>query len=85
MLTDSPWHNCHVILPNSALRLPLGDNPIEFLWRKVKKVATHLRYFPTFNDLVQKVNQKLEEFTRLPHEITYLMGRYCNSLGQETA
>ena len=60
-------------------------NPIEFLWRKVKKVATHLRYFPTFDDLVQKVDQKLKEFTNLPHEITCLMGRYCKSLGEETA
>ena len=58
-------------------------NPIEFLWKKVKKKTTHLRYFPTFDDLVEKVDQKLEEFSQLPHEITSLMGRYCKSLGEE--
>ena len=44
-------------------------NPIEFLWKKIKKQATHLRYFPTFNDLVEKVDEKLELFTTLPSEV----------------
>lgn len=60
-------------------------NPIEFLWRNVKKQATHLRYFPTFADLTKKVDEKLRHFANLPSSITALMGRYCKSLGAEAA
>lgn len=60
-------------------------NPIEFLWRNVKKKATHLRYFPTFEALTQKVDEKLRYFADLPSSITALMGRYCESLGAEAA
>ena len=58
-------------------------NPIEFLWKKIKKQTTRLRYFPTFNDLVEKVDEKLELFTTLPSEVLSLMGRYVRSLGEE--
>ncbi len=60
-------------------------NPIEFLWRNVKKQATHLRYFPKFEDLTKKVDEKLEYFANLPESILGLMGRYCKTLGVETA
>lgn len=60
-------------------------NPIEHLWKNIKKKATHLRYFPTFDSLTQKVDQKLKEFADLPQAIKNLMGKYCKSLGQETA
>jgi transposase len=60
-------------------------NPIEYLWRNVKKQATHLRYFPTFEDLTQKVDEKLRYFAELPVSILALMGRYCKSLGTEAA
>lgn len=56
-------------------------NPIEYLWRKVKKQATHLRYFPTFEMLTQKVEDKLLYFAKTPGEILSLMGKYCDSLG----
>ena len=58
-------------------------NPIEYLWRNVKKKATHLRYFPTFDDLTKKVDEKLRYFAGLPDSILALMGRYCESLGTE--
>jgi len=58
-------------------------NPIEYLWRNVKKQATHLRYFPTFEDLTKKVSEKLRYFAALPDSILALMGRYCESLGVE--
>lgn len=51
-------------------------NPIEGLWQKVKKVATHLRYFPTFAALVAKVTETLTTFAGLPRELTALMGEY---------
>jgi transposase len=60
-------------------------NPIEYLWRNIKKKATHLRYFPTFEDLVKKVDDKLRYFANLPHKIINLMGKYCKSLGTEAA
>jgi len=36
-------------------------NPIEKLWKKIKTGYTHLHYFPTFEDLVDKVNGALED------------------------
>lgn len=60
-------------------------NPIEYLWRNIKKQATHLRYFPTFADLIHKVDQKLRYFANTPKRILNLMGKYCQSLGAEAA
>ena len=60
-------------------------NPIEYLWRNVKKEATHLRYFPTFEDLKKKVDEKLHYFSQTPKRITNLMGKYCQTLGTEIA
>lgn len=60
-------------------------NPIEYLWRNVKKEATHLRYFPTFEDLTKKVDEKLHYFAQTPKRITNLMGKYCETLGAATA
>jgi transposase len=60
-------------------------NPIEYLWRNVKKQATHLRYFPTFADLTKKVDAKLEHFADLPTAIKGLLGKYCETLGEDAA
>jgi transposase len=60
-------------------------NPIEYLWRNVKKQATHLRYFPEFEDLTKKVDEKLQYFANLPDAIKALMGKYCETLGAEAA
>ena len=56
-------------------------NPIEHLWKKVKKEATHLKYFPEFPDLQAEVDRALLHFAQTPREITVLMARYCESLG----
>lgn len=53
-------------------------NPIEYLWRNVKKLATHLRYHPTFESLVAKVDEKLQHFASLPDSILALMGKYSS-------
>jgi transposase len=58
-------------------------NPIEYLWRNVKKQATHLRYFPAFEDLTKKVDEKLAYFAKTPSSILALMGKYLPSLGKE--
>lgn len=60
-------------------------NPIEFLWKKVKKRATHLRYFPDFATLIEQVDEALLNFATTPREITVLMGQYCESLGEVAA
>lgn len=60
-------------------------NPIEHLWKKVKKEATHLKYFPEFADLQVEVDRALLHFAQTPHESTVLMARYCESLGAMAA
>jgi transposase len=60
-------------------------NPIEHLWKKVKKEATHLKYFPAFPDLQAEVERALLHFAHTPREITVLMARYCESLGAMAA
>lgn len=57
-------------------------NPIEHLWKKVKKEATHLKHFPAFTDLQLEVDRALLHFAPTPREITVLMARYCEKLGQ---
>ena len=56
-------------------------NPIEYLWKKVKKMATHLKHFPDFSLLQAEVDKALLHFAQMPHEIMALMTRYCESLG----
>jgi transposase len=51
-------------------------NPIEKLWKKVKQQGIHLCYFPTFNDLKNKVNEMLNLFKDAKHEVLSLFGLY---------
>ena len=63
----------------SMYRLPPYSpdyNPIEGLWKKVKKTATHLMYFPEFKDLVAAVKKCLNRFLSSPDEILRLFGFY---------
>jgi transposase len=48
------------------------DNPIEKLWKKVKKEGTHLQSFPTFEALTDKVEHALLKFANTPAEILAL-------------
>ena len=57
-------------------------NPMEYLWKKVKKEATHLKYVPDFPDLQQEVDRALLHFAQTPSEITVLMARYWEKLGR---
>ena len=56
-------------------------NPIEYLWKNVRKMATHLKYFAVFATLIEKVDDALVHFSQTPQSITSLMGLYCGSLG----
>jgi transposase len=60
-------------------------NPIEHLWKKIKKEATHLKYFPEFTHLQVEVDRALLHFAQTPNEITVLMARYCEKLGAMAA
>ena len=51
-------------------------NPIEKLWKEIKKDETHLHYFPTFNDLVCKVDEALINFTHKCQKVLSLFGMY---------
>jgi transposase len=54
-------------------------NPIEFLWKKMKRRATHNQYFPDFQDLVDTVDDALAYFASQVAEITSLMGLYVRA------
>lgn len=56
-------------------------NPIEYLWRNIKKRATHDKYFPTFADLTTSVDRALDYFAEHPEEVLHVFGRYCTELG----
>ena len=60
-------------------------NPIEYLWRNVKKEATHLKYFPIFEKLVTAVETTLAEFQQQPQRIKALFGRYLNLMAEAVA
>lgn len=51
-------------------------NPIEKLWKKIKQEGTHLHYFPTFEALVDKVNQILPLFAMSCEKVLSLFGFY---------
>jgi len=51
-------------------------NPIEMLWKKIKQKEIHMHYFPTFDELVDKVNEALLNFQKAKEEILNLFGFY---------
>jgi transposase len=57
-------------------------NPIEFLWRNVKREATHLKYFPTFDALVSSVDDTLTDFQLQSEQVQGLFGRYLARMAE---
>jgi transposase len=57
-------------------------NPIEFLWRAVKRSATHNRYFPAFDQLLNSVEQALQYLAQHPERVRSLFGLYLKQLAQ---
>jgi len=51
-------------------------NPIEKLWKKIKEHGVHLKYFPTFDDLKNTVEDMLEFFGDVKDEVLSLFGFY---------
>jgi transposase len=63
----------------SIFRLPSYSpdyNPIEFLWRKIKRNATHNVYFENFEVLTSTIRSQLAKLKRKPSEILNLFGAY---------
>src|SRR6266702_1760774 len=58
-------------------------NPIEYLWKKTKKRATHNQYFKEFLDLTVSVEKALAYFATHPDTVFGLFGRYCEESGLE--
>jgi transposase len=55
-------------------------NPIEHLWRNIKRKNTHNRYFPTFATLTDAVETALAHFQGHPAEVKQLMGTYLDQM-----
>jgi transposase len=49
-------------------------NPIEHLWRRMKRKATHNRYFEDFEVLIASVEAALDELVAKPSEVLALAG-----------
>jgi transposase len=61
-------------------------NPIEYLWRAVKRTATHNRYFPAFAELIGSVEEALARLSQEPERVKALFGLYLDRLATgETA
>jgi transposase len=52
-------------------------NPIEYLWRKVKTLATHNQYFPQFEQLMASVDAALQHFAQRADDVQRLFRAYC--------
>jgi transposase len=60
-------------------------NPIEFLWRSIKRRATHNRYFPKFDILVSTVEEALEYFADHAEHVKSLFSFYLNRMAEPLA
>jgi transposase len=58
-------------------------NPIEYLWRKTKKRATHNKYFKEFAALTISVDKALAYFATHSETVLGLFGLYCEESGLE--
>ena len=59
-------------------------NPIEHLWRNIKRCKTHNRYFPEFSDLTTAVEAALTHLRQHPHAVKQLMGTYLDEVVAST-
>ena len=55
-------------------------NPIEHLWKNMKKRTTHNRYFPEFTMVCDAVEEGLAYFQAHPAEVKRLMGAYLDHM-----
>lgn len=55
-------------------------NPIEHLWRNVKRDKTHNRYFPTFEALIEAVDAGLTKLQNDKAAVKQLLGLYLDQI-----
>jgi transposase len=55
-------------------------NPIEHLWKNMKRRTTHNRYFPEFTMVCDSVEEGLAYFQAHPSEVKRLMGTYLDHM-----
>jgi transposase len=55
-------------------------NPIEHLWKNMKRRTTHNRYFPEFALVCASVEEGLAHFQAHPTEVKRLMGTYLDHM-----
>jgi transposase len=55
-------------------------NPIEHLWRTIKRHNTHNRYFPAFSDLTTAVETALTHFQQHAQAVKQLRGTYLDEV-----
>jgi transposase len=60
-------------------------NPIEHLWKNLKKRSTHLRYFPTFDELTTSVEEGLAFYQQHPEAVKAAIGKTLEHLGDEVS
>jgi transposase len=60
---------------------PPDYNPIEYLWKKIKALATHDKYFAKFEHLVSSVDKALVFFAERCQDVLNLFGLYCVEVG----
>ena len=60
-------------------------NPIEHVWKNLKKRSTHLRYFPTFEELTASVEEGLSFYQQHPEAVRAAIGKTLAHLGDEAA
>ena len=58
-------------------------NPIEYLWKKTKKRATHNQYFKEFATLTVSGDKALAYFAVHSDMVLGLFGLYCEESGLE--
>jgi hypothetical protein len=64
---------------------PPDYNPIEHLRENLKKRSTHLRYFPTFEDLTASVAEVLIFYQAHPEAVLAAIGETLALLGDDVA
>jgi transposase len=69
----------------TVVRLPSYSpdyNPIEFLWRAIKRRTTHNVYFPEFSALVRSVEEVLASLQTQPDYVQSLFTLYLDEMAQ---
>ena len=74
-------HSCRLTVHQLPCYSP-DYNPIEHLWRNVKRDKTHNRYFPSFEALMQAVDAGLTKFQNDAAAVKQLMGPYLRQAAE---